>query len=243
MASRKLLDPRFLLLSLGNPKPYTDTLHSAGHHALRALQADLPAQPAFSKTEAFGKPCQASVGDKFTLVQSPTLMNVSGNFAHGAWKRALSRESEPERLHMVFVHDDMEEELGTIKLREYKTSHRGHNGMKDVKAQMQEKKYPGARWAKISIGIGRPISRKGDSVTRWVLRPMTEGETVTIERESAAGIMRCLDEWMAKFENQAKRAEALAAARLAARSDSKSPSKTPSKPKSMSASDSDSDPA
>lgn len=216
MASKKILDPRFLLLSLGNPKPYTDTLHSAGHHALRSLQAALPGQPTFRKTDAFGAPCQASVGDKYTLVQSPAVMNVSGNFAHGAYKRALAREADdPDRLHMVFVHDDMEEELGVVKLRMWKSSHRGHNGIRDIKAQMNEKKYPNPKWAKISIGIGRPTSRRADAVTRWVLRPMTEGEMVTIERTAAAGVLRCLDEWTRKLEKGLKTGEELAAVRAA----------------------------
>ncbi|KAF9871739.1 putative peptidyl-tRNA hydrolase [Colletotrichum karsti] len=206
MTTQKLFNPRFLLISLGNPAPYKDTLHSAGHHALKHLQALLPAQPPFHKTDAFGQSCQASRGNKYTLVQSPTLMNVSGAFTSKAWQRELARQQDdPAGLHLVVVHDDLEEELGVVKMRKWGSSHRGHNGIKSIAGKLREGDYPGAKWARISVGIGRPDERSRATVSDYVLRPMTIDQIMTLEDTAAPGVLRCLDEWEAKLAAQAKK--------------------------------------
>ncbi|KAL0932721.1 peptidyl-trna hydrolase [Colletotrichum truncatum] len=196
MTTQKLFNPRFLLISLGNPAPYTDTLHSAGHHALKQLQGLLsPSQPAFKRTDLFGKSCKASIGDKYTLVQCPTLMNVSGGFTAKAWQKALATQENPADLHLVVVHDDLEEDLGVVKMRKWKSSHRGHNGIKSILARLREADYPGAKWARISVGIGRPDAREKATVANYVLRPMTADEILTLEDKAAPGVLDCLLEW------------------------------------------------
>jgi PTH1 family peptidyl-tRNA hydrolase len=54
MPSIKMGSPiRLLVCSIGNPGPYLNTLHSAGHTVLTSLAASL-AHPAFQKSRAYG---------------------------------------------------------------------------------------------------------------------------------------------------------------------------------------------
>lgn len=205
MTTQKLFNPSFLLISLGNPAPFADTLHSAGHHALKQLQALLPSQPAFKKTDLFGKSCQASVGEKYALVQCPTAMNNSGGFTSRAWQKELARQENPADLHMVVVHDDLEEDLGVIKMRKWKTTHRGHNGVKSIKGMLKDADYPGAKWARISIGIGRPETREKSTVADYVLRPMTVDEIFTLNDKAAPGVLDCLVEWETKLATEVRK--------------------------------------
>ncbi|TDZ29974.1 Peptidyl-tRNA hydrolase [Colletotrichum spinosum] len=192
-----LFKPRFLIISLGNPAPYTDTLHSAGHHALQHLKTLLePAQPRFERTNALGKkPCKASLGEKYMLAQCPTLMNISGRFVANAWKAVQEAEKDHSNLHLVVVHDDLEEELGVVKMRQWSRSPKGHNGIKSIKSSLNEDKYPDAKWSRISIGIGRPESREKDVISKYVLRPMTDHELQTLEEKTGQGVLKCLSEW------------------------------------------------
>ena len=79
--------------SLGNPAPYTETLHSAGHILLRALATTLQA-PYFNLNPALGDglTTEATLRNeqrtRVTLWQSPSFMNESGPAlvqAYRAW--------------------------------------------------------------------------------------------------------------------------------------------------------------
>lgn len=191
--------PRILIISLGNPYPYTNTLHSAGHHALAALQPLLPAQPIFSAKRIGSKSCASSLGPDYALLQSPAIMNVSGRWVSHAYREMLAGR-DPREMGLLLVHDDLEEDLGVVRTRKWQSSHRGHNGIKSVNKALKPADDLAARppWARISVGIGRPEGRLRETVSDFVLRQMGGEEVATLRERAGPGVLRCLEEWEAK---------------------------------------------
>ncbi|OAQ97343.1 hypothetical protein LLEC1_04996 [Akanthomyces lecanii] len=132
--------PRFLIVSLGNPLPEYSSLHSAGHFALNGLPKVLR-QPSLQSGKIGKLACVVSHGSKYTLVQSPTFMNVSGPFVANAWKEML-KQHDAASLSLVVLHDELEKTLGRAALVAWDRSPRGHNGIKSVKKVLREEKYP-----------------------------------------------------------------------------------------------------
>lgn len=183
---------RILVISLGNPGQYENTFHSAGHNVLQAFQRLLQReQPSFSP-ERIGKiNSLASVGPKYTLLQSPTLMNVSGPWVAKAYREQLQTQGlDPSEVGVVLVHDDLEEALGVIKTRAWAKSHRGHNGVKSVNGALQPD--PRGKWARVSVGIGRPDERDKSAVSDFVLSKMPRHARTVIEDRGSSGLLSAL---------------------------------------------------
>lgn len=193
-------NPRFLVISLGNPAPHTKTLHSAGHLALQAVQQQLhreSGQPSFSSERIAKKATKASAGDKYTLLQCPTYMNLSGPWVAKAWKEMLvtHQEQDPSRpLGLVVVNDDLEEDLGVIKVQSWDRSHRGHNGMRSIKSVMNAEHYKASKWGRISVGIGRPEARDAATVSNFVLKPWSKHQEHVLWENSGPGVLASLIE-------------------------------------------------
>ncbi|CAK7203739.1 hypothetical protein SEUCBS139899_006485 [Sporothrix eucalyptigena] len=217
-----------LVLSLGNPAPYLNTLHSAGHIALEALRRELSLPP-FAKSKLFGGKsalttttttpipiAEGGNGTRFTLMQSPTLMNVSGPWVARVWRDALKAQSTSSsgvastasdeslvppinQLGLILVHDDLEEAVGVYKMRPWTRSHRGHNGLKSTNTSLQRNEFPGARWAKLSVGIGRPDTRDKSSVADYVLRKMTVDERAALEDGLGPGVFAAIQRIEARW--------------------------------------------
>ncbi|RFU24458.1 hypothetical protein B7463_g11874, partial [Scytalidium lignicola] len=161
---------RLLVCSIGNPSPYLNTLHSAGHTVLTELARTLSFSP-LQKSRAHGNGL-ISTGPDFTLWQSPSLMNISGPALSSAWKAFLKDAQRNGELgKLVVLHDELELGLGMVKVKSGKNSPRGHNGLKSIRDTM-----PGVDYTRIGIGIGRPISREPKAVADYVLRKMTGQE-------------------------------------------------------------------
>ncbi|KAI0095977.1 peptidyl-tRNA hydrolase [Daldinia grandis] len=205
-----MFNPRFLIVSLGNQAPYYECLHSAGHFALASLQRLLsPTQPPFTSERYGGKSCLASTGYMYTMLQSPTQMNISGPWLAKAWKEMLqNHQLKPSELSLVLVHDDLEEDLGHIKTRKWNASHRGHNGVKSVNASIKPANFPGAYWSRISIGIGRPDARDHTSVSDYVLKKMTRYQKDIIVSEAGPRVLECLHEIQEGWEREYSKAAA-----------------------------------
>ncbi|KAJ4152781.1 hypothetical protein LMH87_009301 [Akanthomyces muscarius] len=155
-------NPRFLIVSLGNPLPEYSSLHSAGHFALQGLPKVLR-QPSLQSSKIGKLSCLVSHGSKYTLIQSPTFMNVSGPFVVSAWKEML-KQHDAASLSLVVLHDELEKTLGQAALVAWDRSPRGHNGIKSVKKALREDKYPQSPLVRIAVGIDRPQARDPDTV-------------------------------------------------------------------------------
>ncbi|KAI1260441.1 peptidyl-tRNA hydrolase [Xylariaceae sp. FL1019] len=185
---------RCLVISLGNQAPYYNTLHSAGHHALNAAVKHIRNQPAFTRL-AWGKvKCLVSQGDNYTLIQSPTAMNVSGPFVKKAWDTfsQLHRDIEPTHLRMVIVYDEMERAFGRVKLIDWNRSARGHNGLKSINSSLPSTAANG-HFYRLGIGIDRPVSRDPNVVSKYVLGPFTPERQEILDYEVGPEVARMLE--------------------------------------------------
>lgn len=145
--------------------------------------------------------CLVSHGPKYTLVQSPTLMNISGPFVAKAW-REMVKQHNASSLSLVIVHDELEKAFGEVKLLPWDRSPRGHNGVKSVKNVLSQKQYPDSPLARIAIGIGRPDERDAATVSRYVLDQIPSLQRQTLEKQVPWDVSQRLME----LENQWKAA-------------------------------------
>ncbi|KPM37841.1 hypothetical protein AK830_g8723 [Neonectria ditissima] len=197
-----MFSPRFLVVSLGNPLPKYESLHSAGHFALNGLAKVLRQPPLREVT--FGKQtCLVSHGPKYTLVQSPTLMNISGSFVARAWQDMI-KQHDPSSLSLVIVHDELERDLGVVKLTAWDRSHKGHNGIKSVKGSVSQGKYPTSPFVRIAIGIGRPAERDAATVSRYVLDRVSGEQRRVLEEEAPWKVAEQLIELENEWRNEVK---------------------------------------
>ncbi|KAF4978422.1 hypothetical protein FZEAL_5186 [Fusarium zealandicum] len=177
-----LYKTRFLVISLGNPLPKYQSLHSAGHFVLNRLPEVLQ-QPEFRAETLGNQTCLVSRGPNYTLVQSPTLMNVSGGFVARAWKEMV----KPEKLSLqglVVVHDELERNLGTVHLTPWQRSHKGHNGIRSIKGSLSQDKYPTSPFVRIAVGIGRPSQRDSETVSQYVLDRISDEQRRILEEDT-----------------------------------------------------------
>ena len=175
---------RLFIASLGNPAPYLETRHSAGHVLIKSIAHALSCPP-FSRNRGYAKGLTTSPFTQpgWLLWQSPSLMNVSGQPLRDALLTFIKAGSSAhDRVGLVILHDELESAPGMIRERSKTTSHQGHNGLKSVAQSLR-----GARlldqlsMIKIGIGIGRPDSRGGADVSSYVLKKMTWEEKQQIE--------------------------------------------------------------
>ncbi len=193
-------NPRFLVVSLGNPLPEYSSLHSAGHFALGGLPKVLR-QSGFQSGKVGKLSCFVSQGPKFTLVQSPTFMNVSGPFVAKAWQEML-KQHEAASLGLVVLHDELEKALGQAALVAWDRSSRGHNGIKSVKKALREDRYPQSPLVRIAVGIDRPQARDPDTVARYVLDPIPAAKQRVLEETVPWEVKTLLEELETDWKSQ-----------------------------------------
>lgn len=188
-----------LIASLGNPAPYHNTRHSAGHILLKSLASHLNAPPPH-KSREYGGPVTSTTtesGTNWTLFQSPSLMNVSGPAVLKAFKTFTSQYSRfPDyECGLVILHDELELDSGKAKVKRGEGSAKGHNGIKSIQQSLQGAgltEYLGSRFVKVGVGIGRPVSRDRDEVSGYVLGQLSGGERTKIEG-AAEGVVHLLE--------------------------------------------------
>jgi len=197
-----MFKPRFLVVSLGNPLPKYESLHSAGHFALNGLPSVLH-QPSFREMSMGKGRCLVSQGPKYTLVQSPTLMNVSGPFVARAWHEMI-KQHDASTLSLVLLHDELEKTFGDVRLTPWDRSPRGHNGIKSVKNSLSQNSYPVSPFVRIAIGIGRPVERDAATVSRYVLDRISLEQRKVLEEvvpwELSRKLVELENEWRTELQ-------------------------------------------
>ncbi|OBT43754.1 hypothetical protein VE00_06292 [Pseudogymnoascus sp. WSF 3629] len=174
---------RLLVASIGNPAPYLNTLHSAGHTVLRALTVPLSTPPLVKSRPHANGLLAHSPTHPITLWHSPSMMNISGPAVLTAF-RAFQREYPGAEL--VVLHDELESALGVVSVRGGERGTKGHNGLRSLA------KAVGGGYTRVGVGIGRPVAREGGEVARYVLRKMTGGEREALEG-CVGGVMEELE--------------------------------------------------
>lgn len=157
-----------LFVGLGNPGPeYEATRHNAGFWWVDALSRELKAPLAMDKGY-HGLVARTTVhGQTVWLLEPQTFMNVSGKSV-----AALARFFKIAPQEILVAHDELDVVPGQAKLK-FGGSHAGHNGLRDIHAQLGSADY----W-RLRIGIGHPGNR--NEVANWVLKKPSLDDRIAI---------------------------------------------------------------
>jgi peptidyl-tRNA hydrolase, PTH1 family len=171
-----------LLVGLGNPgAEYEATRHNAGFWfidgAARKLKVSLVPERGH-----FGLVARASTADgPVWLLEPMTFMNLSGKSV-----AALARFFKIAPNEILVAHDELDLMPGQVKLK-LGGSHAGHNGLKDIHAQLGSADY----W-RLRLGIGHPGVKA--EVVNYVLRKPSPLEREAIEQsiQQSLGVLDLL---------------------------------------------------
>ena len=159
-----------LIVGLGNPgAEYAGTRHNAGFwfvdRVAHRLKVSLVPERSY-----FGLAARTSIaGRPLWLLEPTTFMNLSGKSV-----AALARFFKIAVDEILVAHDELDLPPGQVKLK-VGGSHAGHNGLKDVHAQLGSGDY----W-RLRIGIGHPGVKA--EVVDYVLRKPSPEHRVEIEK-------------------------------------------------------------
>jgi len=172
-------EDRWLVVGLGNPvAEYGGTRHNVGADAVRRLAERLGVTLKAHKAKAnVAETMTRPGGTRLVLAVCHGYMNRSGGPT-----QALSAffKVPPERL--VVVHDDLDLELGQVRLKQGGGT-AGHNGLKDVAERLGSKDF-----TRVRIGIGRPPGRQParDYVLKRFRSDEADDAAVALERAADA---------------------------------------------------------
>ena len=173
-----------LIAGLGNPGPdYAATRHNAGFWFVDEVADRLKVSLAPERSY-FGLAARASVGGRpLWLLEPTTFMNLSGKSV-----AALARFFKIEPGEILVAHDELDLLPGQVKLK-VGGSHAGHNGLKDIHAQLGSADY----W-RLRIGIGHPGVKA--QVIDYVLKKPLADQRVEIQKsieQALSGLDLLLD--------------------------------------------------
>lgn len=159
-----------LFVGLGNPGPeYEATRHNAGFWFIDALARQLKVNMAVEKSY-WGLMGRTSIdGRNVWLLEPLTFMNASGKSV-GALARFF--KIAPEEI--LVAHDELDIAPGQAKLKKG-GGHAGHNGLRDIHAQLGSADY----W-RLRLGVGHPGDRA--EVVNWVLKKPSQDDRIAIEQ-------------------------------------------------------------
>ena len=158
-----------LFVGLGNPGPeYEATRHNAGFWWIDALSRELKAPLALDKNY-HGQVARLSInGQTVWLLKPLTFMNLSGKSVI-----ALARFFKIAPEEILVAHDELDITPGQVKLK-FGGSHAGHNGLRDIHAQVASPDY----W-RLRLGVGHPGVKA--EVINWVLKKPSPEQRTAME--------------------------------------------------------------
>ena len=158
---------KYLIIGLGNPgAEYENTRHNIGFKVLDKL-AGL-SNISFS-TERLADVAEVKFkGRKLVLLKPNTFMNLSGK-AVKYWMQQTKVDVE----NILVITDDISLPFGIVRMRK-KGSDGGHNGLKDIQAQLSTAAYP-----RLRFGVGNDFPRGKQA--EYVLGNFTNEDYETME--------------------------------------------------------------
>ena len=157
-----------LIVGLGNPgNEYTGTRHNAGFWWVDQVCAETGSKLNL-EAKFFGHAGKLKNSSEVWLLKPTTFMNASGRSV-GALAKFF--KIPPEAI--LVIHDELDLPPGTIKLKKG-GGHGGHNGLKDIAAQLGTPDF----W-RLRLGIGHPGDK--NAVANYVLKDPTRDEMRAIE--------------------------------------------------------------
>jgi PTH1 family peptidyl-tRNA hydrolase len=165
-----------LIVGLGNPgAEYEATRHNAGFwfvdEVARALKVSLAPERSY-----FGLAARAATAQgPLWLLEPMTYMNLSGKSV-----AALARFFKIAPQEILVAHDELDLLPGQARLK-LGGSHAGHNGLKDIHAQLGSADY----W-RLRIGIGHPGVKA--EVVDYVLRKPPAAQREEIDKAIALSL-------------------------------------------------------
>ncbi len=159
-----------LFVGLGNPGPeYESTRHNAGFWWIDELARMLKA-PLVMDKGYHGLVARTSVhGQTVWLLEPQTFMNLCGKSV-----AALARFYKIQPQEIMVVHDELDLPPGEAKLK-LGGSHAGHNGLRDIHAQLGTDDY----W-RLRLGVGHPGIKS--EVIHWVLKKPSLDHRIAIDQ-------------------------------------------------------------
>jgi PTH1 family peptidyl-tRNA hydrolase len=160
-----------LLVGLGNPGPeYEHTRHNAGFWWIDAVASKLraslvPERSYHGLVARINRPG----GEPLWLLEPMTFMNLSGKSV-----AALARFFKIAPAEILVAHDELDLQPGQVKLK-LGGSAAGHNGLKDIHAQLGTQDF----W-RLRLGIGHPGVKT--EVPNYVLKKPSPEHRTAIEQ-------------------------------------------------------------
>ncbi|MEI7515489.1 MAG: aminoacyl-tRNA hydrolase [Betaproteobacteria bacterium] len=166
-----------LLVGLGNPGPeYEATRHNAGFWFADGAARELKASLAMDRSY-YGLVARTNfAGQPLWLLEPQTFMNLSGKSV-----AALAQFFKINPDEILVAHDELDLPPGEAKLK-FGGSHAGHNGLRDIHAQLGTGDY----W-RLRIGVGHPGLKS--EVVYWVLKKPSLDDRIAMDQ--------CLDRALA----------------------------------------------
>lgn len=157
-----------LIIGLGNPgEEYAHTRHNVGHMVIDLLAQQLGLTLSRNSHEAVWT--GAPFGDDQIVVAKPTTyMNDSGRAV-----KALLSDLELEPSAMIVVHDDIDLELGEVRVRASGGAG-GHRGVESIVQMIGAGDFARAR-----VGVGRPPGKQDPA--DYVLREFSKADRGEID--------------------------------------------------------------
>ena len=157
-----------LVVGLGNPGPkYAGTRHNIGFDVADELAGELMSSFSVHKKTNTEVAEGMAGGRKIICAKPRSFMNLSGGPI-----KALSQYFHLSPTDIIVIHDELELDFGTIKLRQGGGDH-GHNGLRSTTKSLGTKDYQ-----RLSVGIGRPPGRMDPA--SFVLKPWAKQEKAEI---------------------------------------------------------------
>lgn len=171
-----------LVVGLGNPGPqYERTRHNIGFLVVEALAARERANFSLHKKSGADAVTVRVAGRQVILAKPRSYMNLSGKPV-----AALARFFSVDPADIVVVHDELDLDFGTLRLK-LGGGEGGHNGLRSISQAIGTKDY-----LRVRVGIGRPPGRMDPA--DYVLKPFSsvERKELDLNCEEAADAVELL---------------------------------------------------